>query len=167
MIELELTRTAGDRRLYVLEGVGTLRLEGLFSRSATAEGSDNRWRCTRRGFWQRAIQATDAEGTVVGEFLPRDIRRGGALRWGGSEFTLHPVSPLRERYALSQGDRDLVIIDGKSWGRRPVKVSLADPNAIKPGLLLFASFVVHQLAVSAANSSSAGTTAAMSGTYSG
>ena len=37
MIELELTRTEEDHRRYLLEGVGTLRLEGLFSRNATAE----------------------------------------------------------------------------------------------------------------------------------
>jgi hypothetical protein len=167
MIELELTRAPRDRRLYVLEGVGTLRFEGLFSRSATAEASGDRWRCARGGFWQRVVRAKDAAGTVVGEFVPRDIRRGGALRWAGREFTLRPVSPLRERYVLGEGDRDLAVIDGKSWGRRPVKVSLADPDAIEPGLLLFASFVVHQLAVNAANNSSAGTTAAMSGSYSG
>ena len=35
MAELELTRAADDRRLYVLEGVGTLRLGGWFSRRAT------------------------------------------------------------------------------------------------------------------------------------
>ena len=37
MIELELTRTQEDHRRYLLEGVGTLRLEGLFPRNATAE----------------------------------------------------------------------------------------------------------------------------------
>jgi hypothetical protein len=167
MVELELTRASGDRRLYALEGVGTLRLEGLFSRSATAEASGNRWRFNRRGFWQRVMQATDATGTVVGEFVPRDIRRGGALGWGRREFALHPASPLRERYVLSEDGRDLVLIDGKSWGRRPVKVTLPDHDAIEPGLLLFASFVVRQLAVNAANNSSAGTTAATSGSYSG
>lgn len=167
MTEHELTRTRGDRRLYALEGIGTLRLDGMFARSATAEAGGDTWRFTRRGLWQRVMQATDAAGTVVAEFLPRDIRRGGTLRWGRRELTLQPVSPLRERYILSQGDRDLVLIDGKSWGRRPVKVTLPDPDAIEPGLLLFATFVVRQLAVNAANNSSAGATATMSGSYSG
>ena len=35
MADLELTRTQGDRRVYALEGVGTVRLEGLFARAAT------------------------------------------------------------------------------------------------------------------------------------
>ncbi len=167
MTELELTRTPGDRRLYALEGVGTLRLEGFFARSAIAEAGGSSWRFGRRGFWQRTMQATDTAGNVVGEFAPRDIRRGGALRWGGRELTLHQASAFRERYALSDGDRELVLIDGRSWGRRPVKVTLADPGAIEPGLLLLAVFVVHQLAVDADNNSAAGTTAVMSGSYSG
>jgi hypothetical protein len=27
------------------------------------------------------MQATDALGAVVGEFVPRDLRRGGSLHW--------------------------------------------------------------------------------------
>jgi hypothetical protein len=162
MIELELSRTPGDRRLYNLQGVGTLRREGPLSRSATAEADSSSWRFSRRSLWRRVLQATDARG-VVGEFVPRDIRRGGALRWGGDKYTLHPVSALRERYALRDGDRELVLIDGRSWGRRPVKITLAHPGEIEPGLLLFASFVVHELAVNAVNDSSAGGTAAVSG----
>jgi len=37
MAEIELTRTPRARRLYALEGVGTLRLQGFASRRATAE----------------------------------------------------------------------------------------------------------------------------------
>jgi len=72
MADLELKRTPGDRRLYALEGVGTLRLEGFASRTATAEAGGGSWRIARRRFWQRVIQATDAAGTPVGEFEPRD-----------------------------------------------------------------------------------------------
>ena len=60
MADLELTRTRGDRRVYSLEGVGNLRLEGLFARSATAEAQGTRWRFARSGFWRRSIEATDA-----------------------------------------------------------------------------------------------------------
>src|SRR5438045_7237430 len=85
MIELELTRTREDRRRYVLESVGTLRLEGLFSRTATAEAGSEYWHLAHRGFWQRTMRATDALGTVVGEFLPRDLRPGGKIYWAGGE----------------------------------------------------------------------------------
>src|SRR5437879_3384096 len=53
--ELELTCTKGDRRVYALEGVGILRLEGVFSRAATAEADGTRWRFARSGFWRRSM----------------------------------------------------------------------------------------------------------------
>ena len=160
--DLELTRASDDRRLYSLGDVGALRLEGAFSRSATATAGGSSWTFARRGFWQRDLQATDAAGTVVGEFVPRTLRRGGTISWAGEEFILHPAGPLRERYVLATDERDLALIDGKSWGRRPVKVSLTEHNAPAPGLLLFAAFVVRQLAVNAANAAAGGGTAAVS-----
>jgi hypothetical protein len=165
MAELELTRTPNDRRLYALEGVGTLRLDGFGSRAATAEADGGSWRLARRRWWQRDIQATDAAGAVVGEFEPRTIRRGGALRWDGHELSLRPASAWRERYALADGDRELALLDGKGWGRRPVKVSIDDLGAVEPGLLLFATFVVRGLAddAAAAGASAAASTAATSG----
>jgi hypothetical protein len=157
--DLDLTRVPGDRRLYSLEGVGTLRLEGLASRGATAEASGRRWRIARRGFWQRAVRAADEAGAVVGEFEPRSLRRGGELRWDGRELTLRPASNWRERYALADGVRELAILDGKSWGRQPVKVTLDDAEEIDPGLLLFAVFVVRGLAKDAADTVAATTAA--------
>ena len=164
MTELELIRTPGDRRRYALEDIGTIHLEGLFARSANAEAGSDHWQFVRSGFWQRVMQATDATGIVVGEFRPRDLRRGGTLEWAGRELTLRPASSWRERYALADGDEELVILDGKSWGRRPVSVSIPDGQAVESGLLLFACFVVRQLAVNAANDSAAGSTAAVSST---
>jgi hypothetical protein len=105
-------------------------------------------------------------GSVVGDFTPRDIRRGGALRWGDRELKLQPVSMMRERYALSHDDRELVLLDAKGWGKRPVKITLADPHALDPGLLLFAAFVVHQLAGDSVTAASASSVAATGG-YSG
>jgi hypothetical protein len=161
MKELELTRTPQDRRLYTLEGVGTIRLAGMFSKNATAQTAVDTWRITCRGFWKPIIEATDAAGVIVGEYMPRDIRRGGTLRWADRELTLGPISALRERYALREQARDLAVLDGKSWGKRPVKLTLPDPDAIAPDLLLFAAFIVHRLAVNA-DSAAAGSTAAIS-----
>jgi hypothetical protein len=156
MADLELKRVAGDRRLYELEGVGTLRLAGLASRSATAEAGGASWRIGRRRFWQRAVQASDEAGAVVGEFEPRGLRRGGTLRWAGRELMLRPASAWRERYALADGDRELAVLDGKGWGRRPVKVTIDEPEALEPGLLLFAAFVVRGLAADAGDAAGAG-----------
>lgn len=163
MVDLELTRTTRDRRLYELEGVGTLRLQGVLPRSATAEADGTRWKIARSGFWRRFMTATDVLGTVVGEFEPRSLRRGGTLRWAGRELALRPASSWRERYALADGDRELAVLDGKSWGKRPVRITLADPGAVEPGLLLFAAFVVRGLAEDAGSAAAAGASTAATG----
>jgi hypothetical protein len=116
--DLELTRSSGDRRLYVLEGIGTLRLEGLTSRRATVEAVGKRWRLARRGIFRRGVSATDETGAVAGEFEPRTIRRGGVVRWAGRELALRPASVWRERYALADGAREFAFFHGKGWGRR-------------------------------------------------
>jgi hypothetical protein len=161
MANLELRRTSGDRRLYALDGLGTLRLEGIASRTATAEAEGESWRIARRHFWMRDIEATDAAGSTVGRFEPRGLRRGGTLRWADHELALRPASQWRERYALADVDKELAIFDGKGWGRRRVTISIADPAAVEPGLLLFAAFVVRGLAedASGAAGAAAGTAA--------
>src|SRR4051812_612751 len=146
MPELELTRSGDDRRRYEVDGVGTLRLGGLLSRGATAASDGAEWSFDRRGFWQRTVEATDATGDVVGSFQPGKLRRGGTLRWGGRDLELRPASRWRERYALVDGDRELAALDGKGWGKRPVRIAVDDPDAVDAGLLLFATFVVRGLA---------------------
>jgi hypothetical protein len=162
MPDLELTRTPGERRLYTLAGVGALRLQGLFSRAATADADGKTWRFARAGFWRRRIVATGTAGTTVGEFAPNTLRRGGTLRWNGRELRLRPSSAWRERYALADDERELAVLDGKGWGRRPVKVTVDDLGAVDPALLLFAAFVVRSLAEDAAGAAAAGSTAATS-----
>jgi hypothetical protein len=166
MKELALTRTPHDRHLYTLDSVGSIRLEGVLSKSATARVGDNIWHFTRRGIWRPSIEATDDTGAVVGEFTPRDLRRGGTLRWAGTEFALRPASALRERYALCARETELAVLDGKSWGKRPVTITLPGGDAVEPELLLFAAFVVHRLAANA-DSSTAAATAAVSASSSG
>lgn len=156
MADLELERISVDRRLYTLHVVGTLHLQGLFARSATLEANGDTWRVARRGFWQRRIEASDATGAAVGRFEPNSIRRGGRLHWNGVELTLRPASAWRQRYALADGDRELAILDGKSWGRRPVKITVDDLAAVEPALLLFAAFVVRGLAEDADSAAGAG-----------
>jgi hypothetical protein len=146
MAELELTRAPNDRRLYSLEGVGTLRFAGFTKRSAIAQAGESSWLIARQGFWQRLIEVTDTMGGVVGEFTPNSLRRGGTLRWGGRQLELRPAGSWRARYALADGERELALLDGKSWGRRPVKVTVDDFAQVGPGLLLFAAFVVRGLA---------------------
>ena len=58
-------------------------------------------------------------------------------------------------YVLAERERELALIDAKGWGRRPVKVTVDDRQALDPGLLLFAVFVVLGLANDAAAASAA------------
>jgi hypothetical protein len=161
MADLELTRTRRDRDLYELEGVGTLRLEGVLSTRATAEADGMQWRIGRRGFW-RQLQATDAAGTAVGVF-DRRLIGASAVYWRGRRYTLHRASVARNRYALAEGDREVALLDAAGWGRRPVTVRLDHAVALDPGLLLFAALVVLTLAKDATAASSAGVIAASGG----
>ncbi len=162
MADLELRRTPQDRRLYEIEGVGTLRLEGFGARRATAQAGEGGWEIARRGFLRGTVEATDAAGVAEGSFEGRALRRGGTLRWRDRELTLRPASMWRERYALADGDRELAVLDGRSWGKRPVRITIDDPAGIEPGLLLFAAFVVRGLAEDggAASGAAAGAVAA-------
>jgi hypothetical protein len=45
------------------------------------------------------------------------------------------LAGVRDADALADGDKELAVLDGKGWGRRPVKVTLDDPAAVPPGLL--------------------------------
>jgi hypothetical protein len=145
---VELRRTPGDRRRYVLDGVGSLRVSGLIARKATADAAGASWEFRRRG---RAAQATDRLGTVVGAYAPIALGRGGRLRWGERELELKSVGKLwQEHYALLDGRSELARFRGRSWGRAPVRISLADDAALEPELLLFVAFVVRGLAEYAA-----------------
>ncbi len=87
------------------------------------------------------------------EFTGRTWRRGGDLSWSVRSLELRSCSMWRERYALVEDGRELATIEGKSWGKRPVKVGFEDGASIDPGLLLFAAFVVRALAEDASSSS--------------
>jgi hypothetical protein len=128
----------------------------LFGRSAIAETDGSSWTFARSGFWRRRIEATDETGGVAGEFEPRTLRRGGSLRWSGHELRLEPASMWRERYALADGDRELALLDGKGWGKRPVRVTVVDAEPIDPALLLFATFIVRGLAEDASSAGAGG-----------
>jgi hypothetical protein len=159
-VELELTRSPHDRRRYDLEGAGALHLGGWLRGGATIEAGDLLLEVRRRGILRRVTEATDHAGAVVGRFGPQGWRRGGPLWWDGRELALEPSSSWRERYALRGGDRELALLEGKGWGRRPVRIRLTDPGT-GPGLLLFAAYVVRSLAEDAGSSAGA-TTAATS-----
>ncbi|HUR85519.1 MAG TPA: hypothetical protein VMY78_09250 [Solirubrobacteraceae bacterium] len=159
MSDLDLTRSPDDRRLYVLDGMGSLHLEGWGSRHATATAREGSWRLARGGLFKATVEATDLAGAPAGRFEGRSVRRGGTLRWHDRELELRPASAWRERYALVENGTELAVLDGRGWGKRPVKVKLDDAQ-IDPGLLLFAAYVVRGLADDASAAAGSGAAAA-------
>jgi hypothetical protein len=156
---LELTRSRHDRFHYDLESVGSIRREGgAFSTTMVAESTGHQWRFEAHGVLRRTFTATNTTGTVIGRFVPRSVRRGGQMDWRAGHYMLQPVSPLRERYVLNDGYVDVMVIEGRSWGRRPVAVEVQQVGGIDAGLILFTAFVVHRLAMAA--SSAAGSSGA-------
>jgi hypothetical protein len=158
--ELELTRAPGNRRLYALADIGTVRLKGWAPRTARAEANGRTGEIVRRGLWRPAVEATDGTATMVGQFKACGVRGGGTLRWIDRELMLRPASRWRERYALADGDHELAVFARKGWGRRPVKITVDEPKALDPGLLLFAAFVVRKLAEDASAAAGATTSGA-------
>jgi hypothetical protein len=143
---MQLTQTPLERRLYVFEGVGTLRLTGWMLNGATAEARGLSWQISSRGIRQRVIQASDATGAVVGRFNGRTLHGGQALRWSTRELVLRPESVWRERYVLVDESRRVATIERKGWDARAVDMTVDDAAAAEPELLLFAAFVVGTLA---------------------
>lgn len=140
-----LSRVAGQRRAYVLEGVGTLQMKGWTMRAATATAGELSWQIARRGVIHPVFQAADSAGDIKGALNHRGRRRGGVLLWSGRELELRPDSIWRERYVLSDADRPLASIEGKAWGKRPENL-IVHETTIDPGLLLFAVFIVCAIA---------------------
>ncbi|WP_445149790.1 hypothetical protein [Baekduia sp. Peel2402] len=164
MPELELTRTRDDRKAYTLDGVGTLRLRGWTGRAANAETTtgEGSWEFARRGLFRPVIEAFDSASTPIGAYEPRTFRRGGTLTWQSHEFGLRPASAWKQRYALTDPttDTELALIEGKGWGKRPVKVDITGLGAFPPGLLLFAVYIVRSLAEDASSAAAGGAAAA-------
>ncbi|MDP8995131.1 MAG: hypothetical protein M3N07_09160 [Pseudomonadota bacterium] len=147
MAPLQLTRAPGDRRLFELQGVGTLRMTGLLGRtSATAAAGERGWQLTWRGFLRPVVRAIDTAGAVVGEYEVRKLQRGGTLRWADRELELRSHSVSTERYLLVDGGRELATIDGRSRGESPLTITMGEPDEIVPGRLLFVAFLVRALA---------------------
>src|SRR5215218_3823693 len=155
MSHLKLTRTRGDRRLYELGDVGRLRVGGWGSRSAFAEAGSSSWQIAGGGLLKRTFEARDSAGAVIGRFSGGTLSRGGALEWAGIEMSLQHRGFFHHRYDLADGPQHLATFDGAGWGRHPVHVQVAPGVHLARGLLLFAAFVVKQLAWENARANSA------------
>jgi hypothetical protein len=147
MAELELTRTPGDRKVYVLDGVGMLRVRvrGRGRQAAVAEAGGRCWTFARRGLFAPLVTATDETGTVVGVYRSRMRRPGGQLGWAERELRLRRSSTFRQHYTLSEGEQELALFHGtgRARGKSPISLTIDDPTTLDPGLVLFAAYIVR------------------------
>lgn len=143
---VRLTPSPGDHRLYVVKGIGTLRVTGWVWREATAEAGGRSWQITCHGVWRPVIQAADVAGDIVGEFSGGWLHHGAALRWSNRELALRIDGLRQDRYILVDDDRSLATIDGVGSNKRPLNVAIYDTADIDFRLLLFAIYVVRTLA---------------------
>ena len=143
---VRLTPSPGDHRLYLVKGIGTLRVTGWTWREATAEAGGRSWQITRHGICPPVIQAADVAGDIVGEFSGRWLHHGAALRWSNGELGLRIDRIRQDRYILMDDDRKLATIDGVGSNKRPLNITINDTADIDPGSLLFAIYVVRTLA---------------------
>ena len=157
--QLELRRLPHERNTYQLGDVGTVRRSGFGWRSALGQAREQRWTFTASGVWKVRAQAIDHTGIVVGEYLPRVLRGGGTMRWYGRELALRPTSSWRQRYALNDHGRDIVTVDARTGGRRPVAMTVLDRERADPGLLLFTAVLAVWIASEAASTAAAGVAA--------
>jgi hypothetical protein len=167
MNELELLRSPSDRRTYVLGSLGSLRLNGLFMRSATAETKLESFSIAKTRWATASVVARNPLGEI-GAFHGRTLRGGGSLMWLENEYALRHEGLLGETYALTRGEHRLALVTARGWWgwgvKRPVTLQVADTS--DAALLLFVAFVVRTLA-NQRSSDAAAATAATTPTYTG
>lgn len=142
MTELQLARSADDRQLYELAGIGTLRMVGTLAPSGLAQAGERAWQITWRGIFRNIIRACDESGQLVGEWQAFRLQRNGPLHWSGRVLTLRSEAAVRNRWALLDGERRLATFGGKGWGARQMAVTIDDDDdddaaaLAEPGLVL-------------------------------
>ena len=160
MTELALTRASGDRKRYDLPGYGSLRRVGWLSRESELRTDDGRVLTARqRGALQRAAEALDPAGSVIGDYRQRRVLdHGGDLAWSGLPYEVSSESALHTRYVVSRHQAPVVRVHVKAWGgRAPATVTVADPHA-DAGLVLFTVWLAQTFAHSSSGDASAAAT---------
>jgi hypothetical protein len=143
-MEVELTRSADDRRRYELAGYGAVRWPRRLSTAGDLLAGDAReFSTSMTGWTQRAAQVTDAAGAAVGAYRSTSwLTHDGAVTWRGVEYEIRRAHRWRNHYSLLHFDRPVLRIEGRGWGRRPATVSGVDPG-LERGLVLFAVWLVQ------------------------
>jgi hypothetical protein len=141
--ELTLLRSPDDRRVLMLEGVGTLRIEGLNRKRATAEAGGRRYSLRGR-LASRGVDVSDEQGAPAGSYEQSPWHGGGVLEVRGQELRLRMRAGLwSPRYAVVNGGCELAVLQRRR-SLRPLVVTVDDGAALDPLVLLLALFVARR-----------------------
>jgi hypothetical protein len=147
MHELRLRRDRDDRKRYVLEGVGEMRVGEWYERGATLSAtSGESWR-VKPANWTSSVTATASSGARVASYEPRGaFKRGGEIELAesGERYDLKPSSSWRNRYALWSADEELAAVETTGWSGQEVAVAVREEAQVNPLLLLMACFLVRR-----------------------
>jgi hypothetical protein len=159
MGDLVLSRSVEDRRRFDLEGVGSLRRVGLFSRTTLLfpSGGEPLTAQSRVGL-SGGAEALAPGGEVVGEFTSQALLgHGGEIAWRGRWLDLRSGTVLISRYVLRDGDTTLLEVQARGWGESPADVTIgAEP--VDPGLVLFVLWLTQGFVDHDAGATTAATT---------
>jgi hypothetical protein len=143
MARLALTRSPEDRKLYVLPGVGELRVARWPGKAVEATAGGRTYTFAPRGQEHRVPTATDAFGAEVGH------QHGSwSLIWRSAKWDLDFMPDISGSYALRRRgeEREVAYLALTGWGKRPVPIVLDDDARLDPGLVLFAMYLMNRFA---------------------
>jgi hypothetical protein len=133
MRELQLIRSADDKRRLDLAGVGSVRFENLWGTKLrlTAPGHGE-WSVVRS---RRGVAVSDAVGMTVAAFSGKGVEHGGVT----VEVTTPHQGLLDRRppFLLLEGDRELARVGPSVWSEKPLAVTLLDEDFAERHPLLF------------------------------
>lgn len=140
MREVQLLRSAEDRRRYEIDGVGWLRSASWLSgrgESGAADATSAEWAFEPRGWAGGRAEALDLRsGMPIGGYRrTATFTHRGEVTWAGRLHTLRTTSSWRQRFELDRDGVAVVALQVRGYGRAPVTLSVA-PD-VEPGLVLF------------------------------
>ena len=162
MTELRLRRDDSDKKRYLIEGVGELRLGKWYQRGGVISDTGGRSWELKSSAWKLSAEAVDEAGATGARYEPLGVlKRGGELELAdGTLFELKPSSAWKNRYALWYGDTELASIETKGWTGSEVAVTLAEGASVAPLPLLMACWLVRRFGEDDAAAASGGGAAA-------
>ena len=161
MRELQLIRSADDKRRLDLEGVGSVRFENMWgTKLAFSAPALDDLRIDGKGPFRRADVATDAAGhTVATLSCGRDK---GRVECGDRVVDvtgpLRGVLERRHPFEITENARDIARVASRVWDEKPIDVTLIDEEFATrdPLLFLLALYVGNLVAASRSARAAAG-----------